>query len=178
MPDQPLDRIRAIGRIMQPAVTAAAVLLPVALVAVTLLWPDLMLRGPELQAMRIPRLFIPGWVGVPALMILAVPVGILSWGLWQLRAFFAEQRSGRVFTPEAARRLRRFAGALLASAILQPLASAALSALVSWSAGYPAVHLGLSSHDLFAILVGGLMLAVAHVIEEGVRLTEENASFV
>lgn len=178
MSRQPLDRIRSIGRIMQPAVTAAALLLPAAIVMVTLVRPDVLIGSSALQEMRVPRPFVPGWIGLPALMLLAVPTGILAWGLWQLRGVFAEHRLGRVFSREAARRLRRFAAAVLASAVLQPLASAALSALVSWSAGYPALRLGVSSHDLLAMLIGGVMLAVACVIEEGVRLAEENASFV
>src|SRR5262245_3951360 len=50
--------------------------------------------------------------------IIAIPVGVLLFGLWQARALFAGFAEGRVFMLASARRLRDFAASVLAQAIL------------------------------------------------------------
>jgi uncharacterized membrane protein len=69
---------------------------------------------------------------------------------------------------------------VLAQAPLGPLTSATLSAALS--VGNPpnerAITIAFSINDYFALLVGGVLLAIATVMREAARLAEENASFV
>src|SRR4029450_2799708 len=65
----------------------------------------------------------PGRVAAAAA-IIAIPVGVLLFGLWQARALFADFAEGRVFTLATTRRLRHFAACVLAQAILRTTFSA------------------------------------------------------
>jgi Protein of unknown function (DUF2975) len=112
--------------------------------------------------------------------IMAVPVGVLLYGLLAVRALFREFAQGHVFTERAALKLQTFAATVLAQAPLGPLTAAALSAALSWAnpPGQRAVHITLSTNDYLALIVGGVLFAVATVMREASRLADENASFV
>jgi hypothetical protein len=111
---------------------------------------------------------------------LAIPVGVMLYGLVAVRRMFAGFARGAVFTVAAARDLQIFAATVLAQAPLGPLTAASLSAALS--VGNPpnerAITIAFSINDYFALLVGGVLLAIATVMREAARLAEENASFV
>jgi Protein of unknown function (DUF2975) len=120
----------------------------------------------------------PGRVAAAAAMI-AIPVGVLLFGLWQVRALFADFGNGRVFTLASARHLRDFAACVLAQAILGPLSSAAVFlALTSNPPGNRQFAIPLSLDNYVALIVGGVLLAVAWVMVEATRIADEHASFV
>jgi len=113
-------------------------------------------------------------------LITAVPLAVLLYGLWTVRRLFQEFARGRVLTTEAARCLQTFAVTVLAQAPLSPLAGAAISLALTLTAqpGPKTVMLGISTNDYLALIIGGVLLAVATVMREAARLAEENASFV
>lgn len=121
----------------------------------------------------------PGRVAAGAA-VTAVPVGVLLFGLWQARALFADFAAGRVFTPSSVRRLRNFAACVMAQAALGPLSSTAL--LIAFTLSNPPgsrqLGIALSTNDYVALIVGGVLLAVAWVMAEAARIADENASFV
>lgn len=121
----------------------------------------------------------PGRIAA-ATAIVAIPVGVLLFGLWQARALFADFAEGRVFTLAGARRLRDFAACVLAQAILGPLSSAALSVALTFSnpPGNRQLAISLSLDNYVAVIVGGVLLAVAWVMVEATRIADEHASFV
>jgi hypothetical protein len=112
--------------------------------------------------------------------VIAVPVGVMLYGLFAVRALFREFANGRVFTALAARHLQTFGATVLAQGPLGPFTSAALSAALSLGnpPGERAIMITFSINDYFALIVGGALFAVATVIREAVRLADENASFV
>jgi hypothetical protein len=112
--------------------------------------------------------------------VLAIPVGVVIYGLFAARRMFAEFAGGEVFTERAARHLRTFAATVLAQAPLGPLTAAAFSAALSLGnpPGQRAITIGFSSNDYFALIVGGVLFAAATVIHEAARLADENKSFV
>jgi hypothetical protein len=112
--------------------------------------------------------------------IIAIPVGVLLFGLWQARALFADFARGCVFTLANARHLRDFAACVLAQAILGPLSSAALFLALTFS-NPPGNHqfaISLSLDNYLALIVGGVLLAVAWAMVEATRIADEHASFV
>jgi hypothetical protein len=117
---------------------------------------------------------------IAAAAITAVPVGVLLFGLGQVRALFLKFADGQVFTPASARLLRNFAGSVLAQAILGPLSSTALMLAFTLDnpPGSRQLAITLSSNDYVALIVGGVLLAVSWVMVEATRIAEENASFV
>jgi len=115
-----------------------------------------------------------------AALIVAIPVGVMIWGLWHVRALFRDFAHGRVFTGTAARHLQQFGVSVLLQGPLGPLTATALGLALSLGnpPGQRYLVLTLSIHDYFALIVGGVLVAVAAVMREAARIADENASFV
>lgn len=114
-----------------------------------------------------------------ALLSLA-PVALGLYALWQLWRLFGEYGAGRVFGRPALVHLRRFAWALLAAALLAPLVRAAGSVVLTLGnpPGQRMLAIGLSWNDYLAVLLAVVLIAIATVMSEAVRVAEENQSFV
>ena len=104
----------------------------------------------------------------------------MVWGLWHVRALFRDFADGRVFTGSAAHHLQRFGVSVLAQGPLGPLTATALGLALSLGnpPGQRYLVLTLSINDYFALIIGGVLVAVAAVMREASRLADENASFV
>jgi hypothetical protein len=113
-------------------------------------------------------------------LVVAVPAGVLLYGLFAVRALFADFARGHVFTERTVRHLQIFAVTVLAQAPLGPLTSAALSVLVSMAdeSGQRLGAIAFSVNDYFALIVGGVLFAVATVMREAARIADENAGFI
>lgn len=109
-----------------------------------------------------------------------LPVALGLYALWQLWALFAEYAAGRVFGHAALQRLRRFAWALLGAALLAPLVRAAMSVVLTLGnpPGQRHLVIGLSWNDYLAVLLAAVLIAIATVMAEAVRVAEENDGFV
>ena len=112
--------------------------------------------------------------------ITAVPVGILLYGLWQARQLFADFADGFVFMPSSARRLRNFAVAILMQALLQPIAATVTLLVFTYDnpPGTRQLQIAITSSDYLALIIGGMLLAIAWVLVEATRIADEHASFV
>jgi hypothetical protein len=174
------DRLRRFSRTMAMLTTLGILLIVVAMVLAFLIpdWTRNLLLARLGQAGHDLSLS-PGHV-IAAASITAIPVGVLLFGLWQVRALFLNFAGGQVFTLASARRLRDFAGAVLAQAILGPITATALSIALTLNnpPGGRQLVIALSVHDYLALIVGGVLLAVAWVMVEATRIADENASFV
>jgi Protein of unknown function (DUF2975) len=109
-----------------------------------------------------------------------LPVSIGLFTLWQLWQLFGQYALGEVFSRVALAHLRRFAWALLAAAIVTPLFRALMSVVLTLGngPGKRMLVIGLSWNDYMALLLAVVLLAIATVMGEAVRLAEENESFV
>ena len=174
------NRLRGFSKAMAMLTTLGMLLIAVAMILVFLIpdWTHNLLLARLGQAGR--DLSLSSARLIPGAAITAVPVGVLLFGLWQARALFLNFADGHVFTLASARRLRDFAAAVLAQAILGPLSSTAL--LLAFTLNNPPGNrqlvITLSVHDYLALIVGGVLLAVAWVMVEATRIADENASFV
>jgi len=112
--------------------------------------------------------------------IAAVPIGVMIWGLWHVRALFGEFTLGRVFTETAARHLQMFGASVLAQGPLGPLMSVALTVLLTLGnpPGERLLAVTFSIYDYFALVVGGVLFAAASIMREAAHIADENASFV
>jgi hypothetical protein len=113
-------------------------------------------------------------------LVVALPAGVLIYGLWQARGLFDSFARGEVFSETSARRLQVFAMSVFAQALLGPLMVVGLSLAFSMTnpPGQRFVALTLSMQDYMAVIVGGILWAITHAMREGTRLSDENASFV
>jgi hypothetical protein len=137
-----------------------------------LLLAKLGLAGAELPVAPSARFIIA--------IIVAVPVGVILFGLFAVRALFAEFALGHVFTARSARYLQIFAATVLAQAPLGPLTALALTSALTFGnpPGQRMIAVAFSLNDLFALIIGGVLYATATVMREAARIAEENASFV
>ncbi|HXP98145.1 MAG TPA: DUF2975 domain-containing protein, partial [Telmatospirillum sp.] len=112
-----------------------------------------------------------------ALSVVSLPA---LWGLWALKKLFEGFATGAIFTIAAARRLRHCGYALMVAAGLSPIGSMLLSAALSLDLpkNGRSLVISLSTDDLVLLLIGGVLLVVARVMEEAARIAEENAGFV
>ena len=174
------DRLRRLSKAMAMLTTLGMLLIAIAVIAVFLVpdWTRNLLLARLGQAGHDLSLS-PGRL-IAAAAITAVPVGVLLFGLWQVRALFLKFADGQVFTLASARLLRDFAGSVLVQAILGPISSTALMLAFTLNnpPGARQLVIALSSQDYLALIVGGVLLAVSWVMVEATRIADENASFV
>jgi DUF2975 family protein len=174
------DRLRRFSNAMMivTAVGMAVIVIAMCLVFVVPEWTRNLLLA-RLGEAGHDLALTPGRIAAGAA-ITAVPVGVLLFGLWQVRALFADFAAGRVFTLASARRLRDFAASVLAQAILGPISSTALLLAFTFDnpPGRRQLGIALSTNDYLALIIGGVLLAVAWVMVEATRIADEHASIV
>ncbi|QWG25869.1 DUF2975 domain-containing protein [Bradyrhizobium sediminis] len=176
----PLSRLIRLSRVME-MVTWFGIALVTILTALALLIQDwtrnIALAKLGQAGMTLP--ITPLGQAVAGL-VLAIPVGVMVYGLFAARRMFAEFASGEIFSERAARHLQTFAATVLAQAPLGPLTATAFSAALSLGnpPGLRAITVAFSINDYFALIVGGVLFAAATVMREAARLAEENKGFV
>jgi hypothetical protein len=174
------NSLRRLCRVMQTVTTVGICLIALAVILVFII-PDwtrnLLLARLGQAGADLP--LTSGRVAAAAA-ITSVPVCIMLYGLWQARQLFAGFAEGQVFTLASACRLRDLAAAMLAQAVLGPLSTTALLLAFTFSnpPGQRQLVIALSVNDYIALIIGGVLLAVAWVMVEASRIAEEHASFV
>lgn len=108
------------------------------------------------------------------------PMAVLLYLLRQAYALFDAFRVGHVFTPEAPVRLRRIGCSIVALALLRPLTSTMLGLILTAAnpPGQRIVALSLSIDDYMIAALGGLVLAIGHVMAEAARIADDNRQIV
>ncbi len=174
------ERLRRFSRTMAVVTTVGMVLITVAMILVFFIpdWTRSFLLA-RLGLAGAGLLLTPGRL-IAGAAVTSIPIGVLLYGLWQARGLFQDFARGEVFTLESARRLRDFAASVLAQAILGPLSSTGLLLAFTLSnpPGNRQLGVALSVNDYVALIVGGVLLAVAWVMVEATRIADEHASFV
>jgi hypothetical protein len=109
-----------------------------------------------------------------------IPLAALVLGLMSARRCFASFAAGRIFSVDAARGLRSFALWAGVSALLKPIAGAALSLLLGAASPEPTRSLVLSvgSDMLLALLFAAIVAIIASVLAEAAEIAAENEQFV
>lgn len=104
-----------------------------------------------------------------------LPLSALTYGLFNIRKLFSFYKEGVIFSFEHVRIFKNTAKALLLWVVLSIIYESAKSIL--FSAGNPpgsrVVEVGFSSSEITTLMVGGIVLVIAWVMDEGRILTEE-----
>ncbi|MDX2144704.1 MAG: DUF2975 domain-containing protein [Rhodospirillaceae bacterium] len=178
-----LQRLSAISRVLGWICVALMVFLPASAV---LLWLNFEALG---QGMP-DRLGIPREYDVPlalmpvqialGLAVMMVPIGIMMFGLWNLRQLFVGFGAGRVFTIENTRFLRMFAWSTLAVIVVQFFANGLLAVVLTLGnpPGQRVLAFSLSTEHIIALFVGFVFVVIARVLEEGRKLADDNATIL
>lgn len=109
-----------------------------------------------------------------------LPMAVLIYLLHQAYAVFDAYRLGHVFEARVPDRLRRIGLSLVALAALQPLSTTLLGVVLTMGnpPGQRIVAIGISLDDYLLAAIGGLLVAIGHVMTEAVRLDEDARQIV
>jgi hypothetical protein len=178
-----LERLSALSRILSWVCLGLMFFLPA---SVLVAWLNFDTFGPGL----VERLGIGREHGVPETLlpvqmalgigVMMVPVGIMAFGLWNLRRLFVGFGAGHIFTLENTRALRVFAWAVVAVIVVQFFTDGLLSVVLTLNnpPGQRVLALSLSAEQIVALFVGAVFVLIARVLEEGRKLADENASIL
>jgi hypothetical protein len=134
---------------------------------------------PRLGLVNVP-VAVDGVTRLEGFTISMIPMLLLFYMLHQAYELFDSYRHGNVFAAEIPERLRCIGLSLIALAVLRPVTGAWIGAVLTASnpAGQRILAIGLSIDDYMIAALGGLLLALARVLLEANRLSEENRQIV
>jgi hypothetical protein len=109
-----------------------------------------------------------------------LPVSVQMMGLWLLIRLFRLYANGSIFTPEHVTYFRRLGYVLLVWTFSGILNHSFLTMIFSLATSPHSltVSLGLSSTDLTALVVGGIVVMISWIMEEGRKLQDEQTLFI
>lgn len=115
-----------------------------------------------------------------ALVCELVTASFTMWALWSLRRLFLLYATGDVFTPVALRALNHVALALFGGVVAGFVMQAPTSLALTWPLGngHRAISLAFGSNDVASLFMAGVVLVIARVMTEALRVADENAKFV
>jgi hypothetical protein len=109
-----------------------------------------------------------------------LPASFLLCGLYRLARVFRSFSEGAIFTPGTIAGIRTFALMVVLSALARPVATAMLSVVLTMNnpPGERALAITIGSGHLEAVFVGLVFFVIAHLMQEGQRLAEDNAQII
>ena len=113
-------------------------------------------------------------------LISLVPAAIAAWGFLAMSRLFQAIAGGRRLDAQNARRLRRFAMAVLLVVPTKVVAGALLSVWLTRGAepGHRQLIISFSSDELALLAIGMLLLVLASVLGEAAEIADEHRQFV
>lgn len=104
-----------------------------------------------------------------------MPLSFLLYALHQAYGLFDMYRRGELFADSAPQRLRRIGLSMIALALLRPVTAAILSVVLTYAnpPGAKMLVIGLSLDDYMLAALGGLIVAIGHVMAEAKKLADD-----
>ena len=124
-----------------------------------------------------------GFSKAQIVMILAVQLTSLALGLVMMltiRRLFVGIRNGGVFVSATAQRLRTIGWVLIAMAPVSIISEVIVYALVRmWAnAKLASMQVSVDDTDVYAVVIGLVLVLVSHIMLEAIRIHDENGTFV
>lgn len=109
-----------------------------------------------------------------------VPLSLILYGVWNLRALFGLYARGEILGTENASRLRALAMTLILWLPAQFVGDAVVSLALSIDnpPGERFIALNLSSHDFAITMIGAIALVISWVMVEAARAADDSASII
>lgn len=115
---------------------------------------------------------------VVALLIIAVPYGLVATGLLRLASFCALVKLGRLFSHAAADGLLQVGYLLTAGVLLLIPARLTVVLLSAAPAAIPVVNPAVAAAVAIGLMLGFMIMLFARILAQSVTCHEENASFI
>lgn len=105
---------------------------------------------------------------------------IMTWGIWAMAGLFRLLAQAEYFHSQVAMQLRRFGLALLVFGVANPLVRLLVVLAVTFEnpAGHKAIALSLVMNDVLVVLIGMLMVMLAHALQEAAAIADDNRQIV
>ena len=177
---QGTEKIQRLSRVLA---TVSVILIVVLPIAVGIYWA---VNDTETLAAHanLPASAILGslhtWQRIAGAVLAEVSLFLLLIGIYQVRQCFMQFTMGQIFTAEAVRCLKRFAGWAIASVIAEILLSAATSGILTLENPQymRSFSISFSSAQMLMLFFAGMVWLMADVISQGQVLAEENDAFI
>ena len=174
---------------MSPSLTSTLVkhLCTVALVALALMWVYFLVDIESLgevarQSLRLQIQWqtVESWQWYGVWGFSLVPSVIIGIGLIYLRRLFSAFAQGNYFSPDNIRYLQRFALAVLAQTIANPLVHTlnGIALSLNHPPGGKILSIRVGDGDFKVLLIGLVLWVITAVLAKGVELQRENRQFV
>lgn len=154
----------------------------VLLIVYPVLWidPAVAIRSLAPSLPGLDQVDLPSWALAAGFGLGLIPLLILVFGLWQVRRFFRLYGENDLFPAEAGRYLRNFGIVLLVLVPIGIVTSSAASVLFSLHKpeGQKQLSIGVSSSEIFVLIVGALFMMIGRILSEAHRLAEESRQIV
>ncbi len=154
---------------------------PLVLAFAPLWWVAMLLGGAdEGSVMHLLETDLTSAVRGRLVAVMLIPVAASLAVLWQVWRLFGQYRQGLVFGPAALTHLQRFAWALVALAVVQPVARVLMSVAISLdnAPGHRHLVVSFSSNDFALLLLALVFVAIARVMVEAAQAADEVEQFV
>ncbi len=109
-----------------------------------------------------------------------IPGGLWMYGLFHLRHMFAECAGERYFSALSVNSFRKFSWVAFVQVFAVICQSSLVSVILTYHqpAGQKQLVVSISSHQLYALFVGLLLVVISHILAEGKNIADDNASFL
>lgn len=176
----PLKRVHTISTLLY-WVCALAIVFEISVVPLVLYAPGWVEVSTSQMTISVADVqALSGWPKAATIGVMMVPSLIIAYGIYRLRKMFGAFAANSIFNIEAIGHLKAFGIALLIQTLVSPLTGAASSVLATFNRpeGERFISIGLSNADAHTLFLSGLIIAIAWVLGEAVRIDDENRSFV
>lgn len=172
-----------IQRLSRTLATACLILIVALPIAVGIYWA---VNDTDTLAVHanLPTAAIQGnlqaWQRITGAVLAEASLVLLLAGICQARQCFMQFTTGRIFTAEAVRCLKRFTGWTMASVLAEIVLTTVTSSILTLENPVHMRYLaiGFSSSHVLMLFFAGLVWLMADVISQGQMLAEENNAFI
>ncbi|MBO0612930.1 DUF2975 domain-containing protein [Thiothrix fructosivorans] len=105
---------------------------------------------------------------------------IMMWGIWAMAGVFRWLAQGDYFHADIARQLRRFGVALMVFGVASPVVRLLMVLAVTLEnpEGHQVIAISLEMNDVLVVLIGALMVMLAHALQAAAVIADDNRQIV
>jgi len=180
-PDTPSSQMasfRRFSRLVRRLTTITMIALPLLIAVYAFGYSEQIASRPEVVSLdAVPAPLGLWWSAAAYLVMLAAVLPVL-YALGAARSLFGGYAHGRVFTTTAAADIRRIAIGLFLAALAGPVASIAMSLVLSGAGNAHGIAVSIGSDQFFFALFGLIFLGIARDMREAAAMAEDHAAIV
>lgn len=175
-----IKRIQRLSYFMQQLCLAVMVAAPSALIAFWLNFERFAGTLAQQQSIPLQLEHIGPLNLILGFLVTLIPLSIVLYGLYHLRALFALYYQTMFFTKANVRHLRTFSISLFTYALLNPVITTLASVVLTMSnpPGQRSLIISVGSNQAAVAFIAAIFMIIAFIMVEGQKLADENAEII